>query len=245
MLQLRNKVGRFLRILGLYNIVKWGLRIFWYLYSVLTSREQRVFNSYMRTHDTRGLHVGCGDNVLQEWLNTDRNPSVNRIYLDAVKKYPFPDNSFDYVFSEHMIEHISYADGRIMLSECFRVLKPGGTIRLATPDLQFLIGLYQDDQKKVHKDYIAWNAEMFIGNKAPHDAISVLNNYVRDWGHQYIYDVPALSRLMEDIGFTGIDKRELGESSHKKLQNLENKSRHPDGFLALESLVLEATKPAS
>ena len=64
--------------------------------------------------------------------------------IDITKKFPFVSSTFDYVFSEHMIEHIKYQDGLKMLNESFRVLKPSGKIRISTPDLQFLLDLYLD-----------------------------------------------------------------------------------------------------
>jgi predicted SAM-dependent methyltransferase len=53
----------------------------------------------------------------------------------------FEDNTFDYIFSEHMIEHVDHDGAVAMLRECYRVLKPGGTICMATPDLAVIVGL--------------------------------------------------------------------------------------------------------
>src|SRR5438477_50522 len=80
---------------------------------------------------------GAGFNSLPGWLNTDLEPkSASVIYLDAAKPLPFAYSTFDYIFSEHVIEHIPYPQGLSMLKECFRVIKPGGTIRIATPNLE-------------------------------------------------------------------------------------------------------------
>src|SRR5215216_3456181 len=93
---------------------------------------------------SRKLHLGCGKHSLAGWLNTDMNecPASSIIKLDATKPFPFEPGSFAYVFSEHMIEHIPFKDGTSMLKECFRVLQPGGKIRIATPDFRFLVNLY-------------------------------------------------------------------------------------------------------
>ncbi len=56
---------------------------------------------------------------------------------------PFPDESLDAVHSSHMIEHISAADGRSLFREIYRCLRPGGALRLSTPDLALLIDRYQ------------------------------------------------------------------------------------------------------
>jgi len=78
-----------------------------------TRRHERV-ETYLRSHSVRKLQLGTGSNVYEGWLNTDivdykRENEV--VYLDATKPFPLPDAAFDFVFSEHMIEHMTYPDG--------------------------------------------------------------------------------------------------------------------------------------
>src|SRR5262249_17774155 len=54
----------------------------------------------------------------------------------------FPDESFEVVYHSHVLEHLPPLDGRRLLRECYRVLKPGGTIRVAVPDLEEIARLY-------------------------------------------------------------------------------------------------------
>ena len=248
MSEIRSEIISLLKRLRLYKLVRWlvkrSITAFWRLYGLITGREEKALESYFRLHDTRKLHLGCGLNYLPGWLNTDINPGRRRVRLNVTRPFPYANSTFDYIYSEHMIEHLPFKAGNTMLSECFRVLKPGGMLRLVTPDLKFLIKLYQETDKKIHQDYISWNAAAFIGEAAPHDALSVINNYVRDWGHQYIYDVTSLSGALKNQGFRDITERQISRSDDPNLQGLENENRHPAGFLALESLVLEARKPA-
>jgi len=130
-----------------------------------------------------------------------------------------------------------------MLSECHRILKPGGRIRIATPDLSFLIDLYAPYKSELQNDYIRWALDNFVPDvPAPLDTF-VINNFVRDWGHKFIYDQKVLRLSLENVGFLNIVKRNLNESGHEDLRELENESRMPNGFLALETIVLEAEKP--
>ena len=86
----------------------------------------------------RKLNLGCGGNVLDGWINSDVNPiSSDVIHLNVGNEFPFNDNEFDYIFSEHMIEHKPYEVGSSSLKECYRVLKPRGVVRVSTPDLAF------------------------------------------------------------------------------------------------------------
>src|SRR5205814_992975 len=76
--------------------------------------------------------------------------------------FPLPDASFDFVFSEHMLEHLSYEEGLACLRECRRVLRPGGRIRIATPSLERLARLYDAEQTDVQRRYVRWAADSFV-----------------------------------------------------------------------------------
>ena len=141
-----------------------------------------------------------------------------------------------------MIEHIPYEKANNMLTECFRVLKINGKIRISTPDLNFLIGLYKKEKTSVQKEYIEWATKCFFKEAPYHDDTFVINNFVRDWGHVFIYDEKTLRHSMENAGFSNIERFELNVSNTSHLQNLENEKRMPEGFLALESFTLEGTK---
>jgi predicted SAM-dependent methyltransferase len=200
--------------------------------------------NYLQRDGFKKLHLGCGQNIIDGWLNTDYYPRhADIMHLDATQAFPLPSDSFDYIFSEHMIEHITYWGGLSMLKESARVLKPGGKIRISTPDLKFLIELYAEPKTQLQNDYIAWATESFTKTADKLDTI-VINNFVRDWGHQFIYDSKTLTRSLEMAGFAEIECFDINQSNDKALIDLENTSRMPLGFLQLESFTLEATKPA-
>lgn len=205
--------------------------------------HNKLIRNYLRDHSTHKLHLGCGRNPLDSWLNSDQHPkSSNILRLDVSKRLPFEDEQFAYVFSEHMIEHLSYTQGMQMLEECHRILKPNGRIRISTPDLSFLLALYFDDRSNLQERYIDWSTKTHVKDAPYSDATFVINNFVRDWGHQFIYDEPALRFALEKAGFSEIVRCELNASEDIELQGLENDTRLPPGFLALESFTLEATK---
>jgi len=199
-----------------------------------------TIEEYLSTHDVAKLHLGCGGNFLKGWLNTDvvlYNPVA--VHLDATEVFPIANNQVDYVFSEHAIEHMSYWNGQNMLRESCRVLKPGGRIRISCPNLQFLIDLYTNPTQ-LHVDYMTATKPDW----APYpDPIFTVNNYVRDWGHQFIYDKKTLALCLEAAGFENITEHNIMESSDPELANLEIASRMAPGFLQLETMTLEATKP--
>ena len=201
------------------------------------------------TEDTdplpHGLHLGCGKHLLAGWLNSDlrADPCRGVIGVDATRRLPFDDGVFERVFSEHMIEHIPYSSGVQLVEECFRVLRPGGVIRISTPDFRFLVNLYLGSSRGIRADYVRWSTERFIPWADGYDPLFVANNFVRCWGHQFIYDEEVLGRVMEAAGFRMVSRRRVQESAYPALRNLENSGRMPPGFLELESVILEGKKP--
>ena len=209
-------------------------------------RDGSKIRTYLSSHEVKKLHLGAGSNSLPGWLNSDLDPSLSSdvIYLDATKPFPVKDCIFDYVFSEHMIEHVTYPEGLHMLKECHRVLKPGGKIRIATPDLLFLIELYQPNKTGLQKAYIRWSTDVHdeIQSRGSYEDTFVINNFMKAWGHRFIYDEKVLRRTLEKAGFSFVVRRGLHESEDEELRGLENQARMPAGFLDLETMVLEAEK---
>ena len=211
----------------------------------LTGIDSRLVQDYGQTQFVKKLHIGCGNHVLKNWLNSDFLPSSNKIlHLDATKPFPLKDNTFNYIFSEHMIEHISYSHGRQMLNECYRVLKKNGKIRVSTPDLAFLIRLFGSKRSDLQERYIEYLTNRFIEKCEPlyYNAAFVINIFMREWGHTFIYDEESLRLAMKKSGFSAIVKCELNESEDEVFRNLENEERMPSGFLRLETITLEGTK---
>jgi predicted SAM-dependent methyltransferase len=148
-----------------------------------------------------------------------------------------------------MIEHISLQDGKFMLEESFRVLKNDGKIRISTPDLKFLIELYNDNKTDLQKKYVDYNV-----NHPSYDVFTaidtyVINNFVRAWGHVFIYDKKVLKDLLESVGFTKVKSYLINESEDENLKDLENCSDSVNvkygltpEILQLETFTLEASK---
>jgi predicted SAM-dependent methyltransferase len=208
----------------------------------------QYLTAYLRGQGPHKLEIGTRE-TKPGWLTSDlvAQPGaagVPVIALDATKEFPIPSDSFDFVYTEHMIEHIGFEDGLSMLGECNRVLKPGGVIRVVTPSLGFIYRVTSSDRSPLEDRYREWSVRTFVpGAPAVTNAL-FLNNFVRGWGHTFIYDHDTLRHAMQLAGFVRVTACDLNASDHPPLRNLENERRLPAGFLALESLVIEAEKGA-
>jgi predicted SAM-dependent methyltransferase len=167
------------------------------------------------------------------------------MHLDVCRRFPLPSNQFEFVYAEHLIEHVNEINGRKMMAECFRVLRPGGRLRLATPSMEKLIRIYEDPTSDLHGIYIEWSIQNSIPDSPSKSVAAVLNRLMRGWGHLFIYDRSTMRLALSDTGFVEIRECKSGISSEPSLSGLENVTRMPPGCYALESMIFEARKPAA
>lgn len=169
------------------------------------------------------LHIGCGTIYKEGWINIDNNSDNNIKKLDFMwdlrKPLPLPENSVDFIYNEHFLEHLTFEDGGGLIINLMKILKPNGVLRIAMPDLGMSVKNYmnknylnenKDGLKKYGLDFIQTNAE-------------ALNIDFRWWGHQWLYDWEELERRLKDAGCIKIKKCNLNESEYLELQNLETR----------------------
>lgn len=231
-------------IVGLYNDLG---KIRGYSEKSLSIAQHSAIQQYVQNHSVRKLQIGSGPNHIPGWLGTDIAPRSDEIaYLDATKPFPIADGTFDYVFSEHMIEHISWQNGLLMLRECQRVLKRGGVLRIATPDLAVLLSLYQADRGAAAEQYIKWITDRFLPDIEVYKAQFVINNAFRNFQHQFLYDGEVLKMAMNRVGLVDIVRCAPGESAHVDLQGIEAHGVvcGDEEMNAFETMVFEGRRPA-
>jgi predicted SAM-dependent methyltransferase len=228
-------IARFVLLCFLWsrNLIWWPLR--W-----------PAIRSYLKSHQARRLQIGAGPNRLEGWLNSDKFPnSCKLVFLNATRPFPFDNATFDYIFSEHLIEHLTYDQGQLMLRECFRVLKPGGKIRIATPDLEALIGLWSSKATDLQHRYIQWIVDRNLPEIGVYRKSFVINNAFRNWGHQFLYDRETLHMVLENAGFVEIARRDVGESDESVFRGIESHgvAIGDEDMNRFETMVLEASRP--
>jgi predicted SAM-dependent methyltransferase len=192
--------------------------------------------------------IGCGWDVREGWLNTDYGPNrLDVVFLDACQLMPFADSTVDRYYAEHMIEHVPIPEAEKMLRECLRTLKPGGRIRLVTPDLKQLMRLLTEPDDPVVQQYSAGVSKVCNQPRfqtAVTNTVRTFNIAVRDWGHEFMYDFPSLKALLEAVGFSDVQRFKVQESDDPGLKGIERHQQSVGDFINnFESMAVEAAKP--
>jgi predicted SAM-dependent methyltransferase len=185
------------------------------------------------------VNVGAGEALLEGWINTDV-AWWSSIYLDLTKLWPVPPGSVDRIYGDNVIEHFPLDVGRIVLRHCYTALRPGGRIRLATPDVERTARAYLDDPS-LTADHL--DRHRRHGYPAHHPVDMLRVTYAYHGHHQgYCYDWAALSAELADSGFINIHRYEAGHSDDFSFDGLEN--RHEPSEAATE-LIVEASKSST
>lgn len=219
-----------------------GMKVLIYLW-----KKQRRYTiaNYIQMNKTHKLHLGCGHSYIDGWLNTDYwRYHDNCVYLDVRDRFPFVDSSIDFVFAEHVIEHVDYFDGLHMLRECYRVLCPGGVLRVVTPDFCTLLQLYLQSTES-GRSYVSWIMENFLPDIASnYNSVFAVNNAFYNWNHRFVYDQDVLRESMHKAGFRSTKICTYGLSDHDSLDGIETHgvSIGSDAIAAYESLIVEGSK---
>jgi predicted SAM-dependent methyltransferase len=203
-----------------------------------------VIKSYLGSHSVCKLQVGSRDNILPDWLNTDLEPVDDRVvFLDARELFPFADETLDYIFSEHTLEHLTYSEGVFCLRECHRILKPGGRMRIATPDLNKILGLCARARSETQERYIQRSIDRHFPELGLNAPSLVVNNFFQSWGHRFIYDADTLEMAVKGAGFCDLRWFTPGESEDANLRGLEAHDRViGDDMNRFETMIAEAAR---
>lgn len=89
------------------------------------------------------VNLGCGDRFHRDWLNLDRVACAPEVKAcDLTRGIPLDDNTADACYSSHILEHLRPSHGQAFIAQQYRVLKPGGVVRVAIPDLEAICRNY-------------------------------------------------------------------------------------------------------
>lgn len=110
---------------------------------------------------------------------------------------PFPTETLEAVYCEHLMEHFCYRHVTMLLKEFHRALKPGGTLRIVVPNASIYLNAYQHAESFPMDRYYQWP-----WLPTPTLAIDIVNYmFYMDGQHKYMYDRENLTALLKAAGF--------------------------------------------
>ncbi len=105
----------------------------------------------------KALNLGCGRRSHPDWENLDLSPAAPTVRTHDLRKgIPYSEGTFDVVYHSHVLEHFPKHAALGFLRECHRVLKSGGIIRVAVPDLERIARLYLEALEKASWGVPGW-----------------------------------------------------------------------------------------
>jgi predicted SAM-dependent methyltransferase len=110
---------------------------------------KKLVESFQKDGKPIRLHLGCGDQYFDGWINTDNYVfRVADAKLDAMK-IPLEDDSVDELWASHIIEHFNFYEGFDVLKEWYRVMKVNSKLSLETPDFLGACKLFVEGDERL------------------------------------------------------------------------------------------------
>ena len=225
------------------------------------------------------LNLGCGLLTHPSWVNVDgswnarlaKYPVLRRalssvrilpgekvevpwskdIFVHDIRKpLPFPDCSADAVYASHVLEHLYREQGQQLIRESFRVLAPGGIVRIVVPDLNNIVREYLGDRpfgelssaENALPSGDLLNERLLMRWPSPSRRNVVMRVY-EAWqdfhSHKWMYDERSLSSLLRSAGFVDVVRRNYSESLIPNISDVEDPGRILNGA----GVCVEGRKP--
>ncbi len=210
------------------------------------------------------INLGCGPIGKEDWTNVDwgilailhKAPLFEKMLLrlnlfpkgynvkwpknlklhNCRKNLPFEPNSIDYIYTSHFLEHFKKFEAEKIIKDCYRILKTGGVIRIAVPDLELLVKKYLEKdidyfrkiQHLMNKDKTekVILADILVDNFYPQfykERVSGLAKlrcfFIRP--HFWMYDYASLKTLLESARFKKIERKSFRQGKVPDLDTLD------------------------
>lgn len=217
------------------------------LSSTQSSPADYIIKEYISRPGAKLLHLGCGRNILPDWLNTDIHPTYGACFLDVTQPFTFPDNTFDFVFTEHLIEALNPKRLKSVFTEIYRILKRGGVFRCTFYCSDIFKDL--DSANPAISEYCHLNVKeyspMLYSNELDKYTVTslALNNLIHRFKSHNIYSSSSMQKLLGSIGFLNYSIFDIDESPHRELQNIHGHIFIHRLLYDTETMTFEITKP--
>ncbi len=149
------------------------------------------------------LHLGCGKRHIPGFVHIDAIDYPHIDHVASIDNLSFiPDDSIELIYNCHVLEHFKRRDVDRVLREWFRVLKPGGVLRISVPDFAKLCEVYLKER----------NIDRVIG------ALFGRQDYLYNI-HYNVFDFDSLSKSLQNAGFGNVSRYDWRDTEHADIDD--------------------------
>jgi len=223
--------------------------------------KKRVLKNY--NENFKVLNVGGADIIKDNWRSLDFRSKYYdyplilidyNIDLEEREKWPIENNSYDLIYCSHLFEHLSLKTTQFIQKEMYRILKPGGGLRIVVPNMELALQHYGDQEWwKIHFPRMDWRdaflfffASSLVG-KLNYDKNLELDYYIKQitdksqednpGNHRNWFTFKKIEKLLKEAGFVQIEK-----SQHRQSRFTEFCRKGVDNSAKELSLYVDALK---
>jgi predicted SAM-dependent methyltransferase len=151
------------------------------------------------------LHLGCGKRYIPGFTHVDLSDFPHIAHRrDVADLEPFTDASVDLIYASHVLEYFDRVEATTVLAEWRRVLRIGGTLRLAVPDFAALARVYQQ----------TGNLDLVVGPLYGRMMVGASDQATYRY-HRTVYDFDSLKRVLASAGFTNVRRYDWRQTIHR------------------------------
>lgn len=156
------------------------------------------------------VHLGCWHRFIPGFLHVDLCDFPHIDFKSEISDLPFfSDGSIDLLYCSHAFEYFDRVEAIEVLCEWRRVLKPGGVIRIAVPNFQSLLQIYQDTGDDLNK---------ILGPLFGRMEILTLSGPKTIY-HKTVYDESSLIKIFLENGFGNPCHWDWRKTEHKDIDD--------------------------
>lgn len=205
----------------LYSLKNFCIRFWWY------TKRSFVTPTIPKNSDGKVyINLGSGVHTSKEFINIDTLPFPWVHYIDEIQALPmFKTGTVDFIYASHVAEHINRSELVSTLSEWCRVLKPSGVLRLAIPDFDNLLTIYNASGKDVHSI-----ENQLLGQGCPYD------------DHHTIWNEKFAREILQKAGFKEVRLWDPSTADHHGFGDKSKRTVFIEGKEIPISLNVEAIK---
>ena len=152
------------------------------------------------------INMGCGwRDFGKEWIHIDSGDYDHLDYESVIDLNQFGDNTVDLIYASHVVEYFDRQQIPLVLGEWRRILKPGGTLRVAVPNFTEISRLYTEEGYSLDKFVGLLYGRMPMGEETIY--------------HRTVYDFSSLKIVLESSGFSEVEKYDWRGTSHSEFDD--------------------------